>query len=433
MNSARSRSTGMGKGRYFFVLTLCALFLVLRAAGQPVGFDHDEDSHFRTVLDIRRLGGLPPKELFPAIVFAPGMNDLAYHYLPPSPYLFIAGITALAGAEPDESGIVGWARASGVLAAIASLALAGLATRRMAGADRGWETAAFVTAGLALMPEFHSMAASFTSDNFGTLAIVALLAACVWAHEAGWSVRSTAGVAAAAAFLFAMRTTAYPSLLLVPASLAASPGPPLGRLMRFAAIGLALLGVNAWWLARNYAISGDAIGATAHAQHLFASGFTALTAEYRIWREAASGPVPELSLLVRSVWPLVQQTRMLLTARTWISPPALAAWGFFIVIPSVLLAGSWILRRARRDPWSASMMVAASVASALAFLFSLQISAGYGAFAVGKYMFMNTIPLVIVVCAALGAEDRPLWRRFRWVGLAFAAGLTLAYLTAILP
>lgn len=422
----------MGGKTYAIVLLACILFLGLRATAQLPDFDFDEPSHLQTVADIRKLGGLPSLDLFPEIVYSGPPADPAYHYLPPSPYLLLAGVSALAGAPPEPSGIRPVARILSFVAGVLTVALAGLAVRLLQRSDHGWGGAGIASAGLALMPGAHSMFASATADSFALLAIVAIVFVTGLGVTRNWPWRVTLAVGLVAAALFATRTTAYPTLLLPIAAVLGARSSLQSRAARVLVLVGTVLAINAWWMVRGAFLFGDPVGGMSHARYMFSSGFAAQASEFPLWRSSAIGAIPEISLLLTSPWFWVEQSRLLLTARSWIAPAVLAFWYTLVVIPTTVFGVVWTVRNWRREPAMAALLAAAALAALGAFLFELRISAQFGAFAVGRYAFMNTVPLALVTTALLLRRGRTMESLVTLSGLIFAGALSAAYMATVL-
>ena len=422
----------MSAHRFAVIAAVCVCFLLARSVTQPSTGSFDEPEHVQTALDIRQRGGLPTAEEFPGIVYRPETSLVAYHYLPPAPYLFVAGTSVSFGVEATADGIRAWGRLLSSVALISAVVMAGIATTMLQGRTerRDWTAAAWVCVGLTLMPEFQSMGTAFTVDSFGVFLAALLLAALGWAGSTGWDLRSTGAVALVAAALVGTRTTSYPILLMVPALLAVAPMIGREKLARLTAIGAAVVAVNLWWWLRNYSISGDPLGAFAHSNFMLASGFAELSREYQLWYDPAAGFMRTLSLLIGSAWLWIQQSRMLLTAQTWRVSTAVIFWAI-LAVPVLGLGIRWVARYRHRQTTLAMALGTAAFIGAASLYFALRASAQFGAFAVGKYTFINLIPLGIVLGATLGSENSAGWRTARGAAMAFAASLDVVYLVAI--
>ena len=361
----------MSGREYLVVAALCVAYLGARAATQPASFDFDASAHLGTIAQVRQFGGLAPAERFPEIVF-----DLprwvTYHHLPPLPYLLMAGVTGLGQTEPTAAGVLGVARAFSALFAVVTVLSAGVAARNLhrAGIERrsgiggdpgreydgSWTAAAVVTAGLTLMPSLHAMGASATTSTWAFASVGLTTAATTWAMRRGWSRGATIALAACAAFVVAVRPTAYPVLLLIPLAMLAAGLSPRAAAPRLGVIAAAALAMNSWWLIRQGLVTGDPLGTVIHVQQHLDGSYLGTIRESTLWPRA-DAPWPQWTLVTSSDWLWVALSRMLLR-QTWIDPLTLALWAVLGLAPAVVvvaarIAGNGPPGRRRGPSWSA--------------------------------------------------------------------------------
>ena len=91
-----------------------------------------------------------------------------------------------------------------------TLIIVGLSIRRLAPQSDGWTASTFATAGLVLMPGFHSAAASGSPESLMFLAIASLTGAVIHAMRRKWSLTATLLVGASAALLVSTRQCGLP-------------------------------------------------------------------------------------------------------------------------------------------------------------------------------------------------------------------------------
>ena len=161
----------MSRRIYLVTITASMVFLTIRAILQPENFDFDELAHVHTVTDIMRIGGLPGPAAFPEIAHAGPGGSYAYHYSPPSPYLAAAATATLTGRTPETTDILVFMRIIAIISSALTLLVVGKAIRWLVADDSQWEACTFATAGLTLMPGFHSAAASASPETLMFLAI----------------------------------------------------------------------------------------------------------------------------------------------------------------------------------------------------------------------------------------------------------------------
>ncbi len=416
-------------GRVFLaVVAGCWLFLLVRTTVQPAFSDFDEYVHVQMVLDIRRLGGLPGPEHFPAIQMMESGTP-KFHDLPPLPYLLMAGVSALGTPARTHDQALPYTRAVSLSATMLMLLIAGLATRKLMPAGRDWTAASLVPLGLTLLPGIQAMAASSTAEAIAAMAIAALTLATAHAMRSGWTRWSIVWVGLASALLLSTRSTVYPFLLIGPAGLLASRLRPAQMAWAFPALAALAVLPNLWWWIRAYTIFGDFMGGAAERAALMRS-LAASAREMPLWVEASSGPVPALSLLLNSEWLWVHQSRMLLR-QTWVEPVALALWIGVVVAPAGLLSLRWLVRRGRLARGPASVLLASAAATAVTLAGTVWLSASSGHMAVERYVFMGLIPLAIAVAAAMGSEQGRAWALSASAAICFAAALTVRHLAML--
>ena len=430
---------------YLVVAALCVAYLGARAATQPASFDFDASAHLGTIADVRQFGGPAPAERFPEIVF-----DLprgaTYHHLPPLPYLLMAGVTALGQTEPTAAGVLGVARAFSALFAVVTVLSAGVAARNLhrAGIERrsaigggsgreydgSWTAAAVVTAGLTLMPSLHAMGASATTSTWAFASVGLTTAAATWAMRRGWSRGATIALAACAAFVVAVRPTAYPVLLLIPLAMLAAGLSPRAAAPRLGVIAAVALAVNSGWLIRQGLVTGDPLGTAIHVQqHLDGSYLSTIRAS-TLWTRA-DAPLPQWTLVTSSDWLWVALSRMLVR-KTWIDPLTLALWAILALAPAVVVVAARV--RGERAAWAAAwpFAVGGLAAAATAFAAAVTLSAQVGWYAFLRDMFILSLPLAVAIAALAAARPDRLRAVCFTAGLSFAAAANAGYLLVVL-
>ena len=419
-------------GRWFLVVAaLCAVYLAVRAATQPVYFDFDESAHLRTVAHIRQFNGLPPAELFPDILFDRQRLQPAYHHFSPLPYLLVAGATAVTQTDPTPMGILRISRAFSAILAVIVVVSAGIAVRNLQPPGSTWSAPALVTAGLTLMPSLHSMGASMTASIWAFAGVGLATVATTWAVRRNWSLGSTLAVMGAAAFVVATRASAYPVLLLIPVAMLTARLSPRAAASRLSLITAFALAVNGWWLIRNSLVTGDLLGTGIHVQVHIDGGYFTLIRESGLWRRAALAVWPEWTLLTSSDWLWTGLSRMLVR-KTWIDPLTLGLWFSMVLVPSAAV----LIARTRRDRAAATptLLFAAAgiVMSAVSFGLILSLSARLGWFTYLRDMFIVSIPLIAAVAALADLRQDRLRTVFFGSGLAFAAAANAGFMLAVL-
>ena len=201
--------------------------------------------------------------------------------------------------------------------------------------------AAVVTAGLTLMPSLHAMGASATTSTWAFASVGLTTAATTWAMRCGWSRGATIALAACAAFVVAVRPTAYPVLLLIPLAMLAAGLSPRAAAPRLGVIAAVALAVNSWWLIRQGMVTGDPLGTVIHVQQHLDGSYPSTIRESPLWPRA-DAPWPQWTLVTSSDWLWVALSRMLVR-QTWIDPLTLALW-------AVLATGPRRCRRGRAHP-----------------------------------------------------------------------------------
>ena len=424
---------------YLLLVVVCALWLSARAATQPTGFDFDEAGHLLTVAQIRQLNGLPASERFPDIIVRSenfATSPVTYHTFPPLPYLLLAGLTALARTDPTPEGVQGLSRASAALLAFVAMISAGLAVRNLQPPRAGWSASAVVTVGLALLPSVHSMGASVTASTWAFAAVGLTTAATTWAVRRNWSSESTLTVTGAAAFVVAVRYSAYPVLLLIPLAMLAARLSVRAAIVRLGAIAAGVLALNGWWLVRNVLVLGEVLGAGMfiRAQE-DVQYFSNIVRESVVWRDAASAPWPTWTLLTSTDWLWVAFSRALVP-RTWIDPLTIALWFGLVLVPATGLAA----RRIRHDrriaqPFVWLLAAGGVVMLTVPFAADVALSVQVGRFAQLRDAFIVSIPLIVAVAALADLRhDRLRSTRVLWtLGLTFAAAANAGFMLAVLP
>ena len=417
---------------YLLLVIVCAAWLGARAATQPAGFDFDEPAHLRTVAQVREFGGLAPAELLPDIVFDLRRGGVTYHHLQPLPYLVMAGAAAVAQTDPTPAGVLGISRAFAAFMALAAVVGAGLAVRNLQPSASTWSAPAVVTAGLALMPAVHSMGASVTASTWAYAAVGLTTAASTWAMRRIWSRGSTLAVVGAVAFVVAVRTSAYPVLLLVPSAMLAARLNIQAAALRLGAIATAVLLVNGWWLVRSALVTGEFLGTGIHVEAHLDGGYLETIRESTLWRQAAAATWPEWDLLTMSQWLWVGLSRML-ARKTWIDPLTLILWSVMVLIP----AAAVVIARVSRDRQVTMPLLAFAAASlvmpAVSFGLALSLSARLGWYAYLRDVFILSIPLVVVVAVLADLRHDRLRTLCFGSGLAFAAAANIGFMLAVLP
>ena len=422
----------MSRRIYLVTLTASIVFLTIRAILQPENFDFDELAHVHTVTDIMRIGGLPGPAAFPEIAHAGPGGSYAYHYSPPSPYLAAAATATLTGRTPETTDILVFMRIIAIISATLTLLVVGKAIRWLVTDDRQWEACTFATAGLTLMPGFHSAAASASPETLMFLAIAGLTAALIYANQNRWSRPSTLAVGLAAAAIVGTRHVGYPSLLLIPMTLLGSRLGVRGTVSQAGIVAAIALGANSWWMIRSFLMFDDPIGVIAHVEATRASGHSLVARENQLWVKYSKSAFPEISLLSSTPWAWVQGSRMLLRI-TWIAPIALMGWIAIVVIPTTFQILQWTRIGKKHRPPHEFLLLGALAAPIVAFAIQASISARFGAFVSGRYEFANLLPLVIVTSGLLASRRLKNWHYVRSASLLFASVVTIVYLAVILP
>ena len=431
---------------YLVVAALCVAYLGARAATQPASFDFDASAHLGTIAQVRQFGGLAPAERFPEIVFDLP-RGVTYHHLPPLPYLLMAGVTGLGQTEPTAAGVLGVARAFSALFAVVTVLSAGVAARNLhrAGIERrsgvgggsgreddgSWTAAAVVTAGLTLMPSLHAMGASATTNTWAFASVGLTTAATTWAMRRGWSRGATIALAACAAFVVAVRPTAYPVLLLIPLAMLAAGLSPRAAAPRLGVIAAAALAMNSWWLIRQGLVTGDPLGTVIHVQQHLDGSYLGTIRESTLWPRA-DAPWPQWTLVTSSDWLWVALSRMLLR-QTWIDPLTLALWAVLALAPAVVVVAARI--RGERAAWAAAwpFVVGGLAAAASAFAAAVTLSAQVGWYAYLRDMFILSLPLAVAIAALAAARPDRLRTICFTGGLTFAAAANAGFVLAVLP
>ena len=430
---------------YLVVAALCAAYLGARAATQPASFDFDASAHLGTIAQVRQFGGLAPAERFPEIVFNLP-RGVTYHHLPPLPYLLMASVTGLGQTEPTAAGVLGVARAFSALFAVVTVLSAGVAARNLhrAGIERqsgvgggsgreddgSWTAAAVVTAGLTLMPSLHAMGASATTSTWAFASVGLTTAATTWAMRCGWSRGATIALAACAAFVVAVRPTAYPVLLLIPLAMLAAGLSPRAAAPRLGIIAAVALAVNSWWLIRQGLVTGDPLGTVIHVQQHLDGSYPSTIRESPLWPRA-DAPWPQWTLVTSSDWLWVALSRMLVR-QTWIDPLTLALWAVLGLAPAVVVVAARI--RGERAAWAAAWpyVVGGLAAAASAFAAAVTLSAQVGWYAYLRDMFILSLPLAVAIAALAAARPDRLRTICFTAGLIFAAAANAGYLLVVL-
>ena len=134
------------------------------------------------------------------------------------------------------------------------------------------------------MPSLHAMGASATTSTWAFASVGLTTAATTWAMRCGWSRGATIALAACAAFVVAVRPTAYPVLLLIPLAMLAAGLSPRAAAPRLGVIAAVALAVNSWWLIRQGLVTGDPLGTVIHVQQHLDGSYPSTI------RESPSGP-----------------------------------------------------------------------------------------------------------------------------------------------
>ena len=385
--------------------------------------------HVQTVLDIRRLGGLPGPEHVPDILVVQ-TGTPKFHDLPPLPYLLMAGVSALGTSGETRDQALPYTRAVSLTATMLMLLLAGLATRKLMPAGRDWTAASLVPLGLTLLPGIQVMAASSTAEAIAALAIAALTLATAHALRTGWTRWSIVWVGLASALLLSTRSPVYPFLLIGPAGLLASRLRPAYTAWAFAALTVLAVLPNLWWWVRAYLIFGDFMGGAAEAggAHEEPGRVRARNAALgRGVQRTRTGAIAAAEQRMGSG----SASRACCCAKPGSSPwrwRSGSAW--------------WWLRRdcfrfagwCDGDGWRAapaSVLLASAAATAVTLAGTLWLSASGGVMVVERYVFMGLIPLAIAVAAAMGSEQGRAWALSASVGITFAAALTVRHLAML--
>lgn len=425
---------------YLLVVVLCALWLGIRTATQPIYHDFDEAGHLRTVAQIRELGGLPGSERIPDIIRPWQYHPprVLYHTFPPYPYLVMAGATALVQTEPTLEGVLGVSRAVSATMVLIAILAAGLAVRILQPPESTWSAPAAVTVGLAILPSVHSMGASVTASTWAFAAVAGCVASIAWAWRRNWSSGSTLAVAGAVTFVIASRPSAYPVLILLPLALVASRLDVRAVMLRLAVVMAAVALVNGWWLLRSALVTGDLLGTSIYVD-INVEDYVGASREGPIWRRAASTSWPVWTLLTSTDWFWLALSRILgrglwLDRIVWVDPISIVLWTVMVLAPAVLV----IVRRVgefRDDEMRLvkSLLAGGIVAMAVPFFAVLVLSLQIGWFASIRDTFINATVLVVAVAALAGKRKDGLRSLCFGLGLAFAAATNAGFVLLMLP
>ena len=448
----------MSRRGYVLLVAVCALWLGVRAATQPAGFDYDEPAHVGTVTEVRAFGGLAPAHRFPEIIVNPQTLEARFHMFPPLPYLLMAAATAVAQADQSEvaadrfeaihgegigdaaitdpvaTTVLLVSRAFSVLMALVAVTTAGLAARCLQRPGSNWSVPAAVTAGMALMPGVHSMGASVTASTWALAAVSATCAATAWAVRKDWSREATAAVVVASVFVVAARASAYPVLLLVPLAMAVSRLTLRASTLRLGLIAAAVVLANGWWIVRNVLVNGDPLGANIYLSTVADVAACDIARESQVWCAAATGPWPAWTLLTSTDLFWVYLSRMLVR-RTWIDTLTMVLWVGMVVLPAVVVVADRIWRRVRGTRDSFALLMAASGAgmAMLAFVLAVTLAGRIGWYIYSRDTFIALIPLVVAVAVIADLRHDRLRTLVFGSGLAFAAAANAGFMLAVLP
>ena len=448
----------MSRRGYLLLVVLCAVWFGVRAATQPAGFDYDEPAHVGTVAEIRGFGGLAPAHRFPEIIVDPQTVQPRFHMFPPLPYLVMAGATIIAqtgqtdvaklrfetihgqgipesaSSDPTAAAVLLASRALSVLMVLIAVVSAGLAVRNLQAAGSTWSAPAAVTAGMALMPNVHSMAASVTASAWALAAVGIMCAAAAWAVRRDWSLESTFAVVGAAAFVVAARASAYPVLLLVPLAMLAARLTPRAAALRLGAVAAGIVAVNAWWIVRNMLVTGDPLGPDIYLSTVADVAACDIARESHTWCRAASGPWPAWTLLTSTDLFWVYLSRMLVR-RTWIDTLTIALWVGLVLIPAAAVVVARVRPRLREALTSFPLLMAVSGAgmAMLAFVLVVTLAADIGWYSYSRDTFIALIPLVIAIAVLADLRDDRLRTLAFGSGFAFAAAANAGFMLTVLP
>ena len=441
-----------------FLVAICAVWLAMRAATQPAGFDYDERAHVGTVTEVREFGGLAPAHRFPEIIVDPHSVEPRFHMFPPLPYLVMAATTAVV--QPDQSVVAAErfkrihgesiadaadidpvattvllvSRSFSVLMALIAVTSAGLAVRNLQRPTTTWTVPAVVTLGMSLMPGVHSLAASVTASTWALAAVAVTCATTTWAVRSDWSRESTAAVVISAVFAVAARASAYPVLILIPLAMYASRLSLRTSAWRLGVIGAAVLLANGWWIVRNVLVNSDPLGANIYLSTVADVAACEIARESPLWCAAATGPWPAWTLLTSTDIFWVYLSRMLVR-RTWIDTLTMALWVGMVVIPTALVVADRIRRRFRGAQSSLALLMAASGVgmALLAFLLAVTLAGEIGWYIYSRDTFIALIPLVVAAAALADLHQDRLRTLCLGGGLAFAAAANAGFMLAVLP
>ena len=424
----------MSARAYLLVVMLCAVWLGIRAATQPSGFDFDEAAHLGTIADMREFGGLAPADRFPGIIVNPRTVEPRFHMFPPIPYLTVAGATAVAQTDSTSAGVLGVGRAFSALMAVLAVVSAGLAVRNLQQPGSNWNLPSVVTAGLALTPGLHSMGASVTASTWALAAVGLNCAATSWAVRRDWSHGATVAVVGAAAFAVAARASAYPVLILIPLAMFASRISLRAAAVRLGAVAIAVVIANGWWMLRNLLVTGDLLGADVYLSTVADVAACNIARESQAWCAAASGPWPAWTLLTSTDVFWVFLSRMLVR-RTWIDSLTIALWIGMVVVPFAAVAIYRVRREFTSPLTSFPLFLAASGAgmAVLALALAVNLSAQMGWTIYARDAFIALVPLVVALAFLADRRHDCLRGLCLSSALAFAAAANAGFMLAVLP
>ena len=448
----------MSRRGYVLLVAVCAVWLAIRAATQPAGFDFDEPAHVGTVIEIRAFAGLAPAERFPEIIVDPHTVEPRFHMFPPLPYLLMAAATVVAQSgqqevasvdfhrihgldianaasiDPVATSVLLVSRAFSVLMALIAVASSGLAVRNLQRPASTWTAPAVVTLGMSLMPGVHSLAASVTASTWALAAVAAMCAATTWAVRSNWSRESTAGVVMSAVFVVAARASAYPVLLLIPLAMFASRLTLQSSAIRLGLIGTVLVAANGWWIVRNVLVNGDPLGANIYLSTVADVAACRIARESPLWCGAATGPWPAWTLLASTDIFWVYLSRMLVR-RTWIDTLTIMLWIGMVVVPALIVIADRVRRSSRGAFGYFELLLAGSGASMamLAFVLAVTLAGEIGWYIYSRDTFIALIPLVVAVTVLADARRDRLREFCFGSGLAFAAAANAGFVLAVLP
>ena len=424
----------MGVRAYLLVVAACAVWLGLRAATQPSGFDFDESAHLGTIAEIREFGGLAPADRFPEIIVNPRSVEPRFHMFPPLPYLAVAAATAVGQTDPTAAGVLGIGRAFAALMALCTVVAVGLAVRNLQRPHATWNVPAIVTVGLALMPGVHAMGASVTASTWALAAVGYICLTTTWAVRCDWSLGATAAVAGAAAFAIAARASAYPLLVLIPLAMLASRISLRAAVVRLGAMAAVVALANGWWMVRNLLVTGDLLGADVYLSTVAEVAACNIARESQEWCREATGPWPAWTLLTSTDIGWVFLSRMLVR-RTWIDSLTIVLWIGMVVLPAAAVVIDRVRHGVGGRLASFPLVLAASGAGAalLAFALAVNLSAQMGWSIYARDAFIALIPLVVAVAVLADLRQDRLRTLCLGSGLAFAAAANFGFMLAVLP